>query len=32
MSLGMVACQIAFIVTLPAVLAIFGEKRPAVAD
>lgn len=27
MSLGMVACQIAFIVTLPAVLAIFGEKR-----
>lgn len=32
MSLGMVACQISFIVTLPAVLAIFGEKRPAVAD
>ncbi len=32
MSLGMVACQIAFIITLPAVLAIFGEKRPAVAD
>ncbi len=32
MSLGMVACQIAFIVTLPAVLAIFGEKRPAVVD
>lgn len=27
MSLGMVACQIAFIVTLPAVLAVFGEKR-----
>jgi uncharacterized protein len=27
MSLGMVACQLAFIVTLPAVLAIFGEKR-----
>jgi len=29
MSLGMVACQIAFIVTLPAVLAVFGEKRSA---
>ena len=28
MTLGMVACQIAFIVTLPAVLALFGEKRP----
>lgn len=27
MSLGMIACQIAFIVTLPAVLAVFGEKR-----
>jgi hopanoid biosynthesis associated RND transporter like protein HpnN len=27
MSLGMVACQLAFIVTLPAVLAVFGEKR-----
>jgi predicted RND superfamily exporter protein len=27
MTLGMVACQLAFIVTLPAVLAIFGEKR-----
>ncbi|MGA7829219.1 MAG: MMPL family transporter [Geobacteraceae bacterium] len=27
MTLGMVACQIAFIVTLPAVLALFGEKR-----
>jgi predicted RND superfamily exporter protein len=27
MSLGMVACQLAFIVTLPAVLVIFGEKR-----
>jgi hopanoid biosynthesis associated RND transporter like protein HpnN len=27
MSLGMVACQIAFIVTLPAVLALFGEQR-----
>lgn len=28
MTLGMVACQVAFIVTLPAVLALFGEKRP----
>jgi len=27
MTLGMVACQIAFIITLPAVLALFGEKR-----
>jgi len=27
MTLGMVACQVAFIVTLPAVLALFGEKR-----
>jgi hypothetical protein len=27
MSLGMIACQIAFIVTLPAALALFGEKR-----
>jgi len=26
MSLGMVACQIAFIITLPAVLALFGEN------
>lgn len=28
MTLGMFACQLAFIVTLPAVLALFGEKRP----
>lgn len=27
MSLGMLSCQIAFIVTLPAALALFGEKR-----
>ncbi|MDD2335608.1 MAG: MMPL family transporter [Geobacteraceae bacterium] len=27
MTLGMVACQIAFIITLPAVLALFGEKQ-----
>lgn len=27
MSLGMIACQIAFIVTLPAALALFGEQR-----
>lgn len=27
MTFGMVACQLAFIVTLPAVLALFGEKR-----
>ena len=26
MSLGMIACQIAFIVTLPAVLALVGKK------
>ncbi len=29
MSLGMLSCQVAFIVTLPAALALFGEKRPA---
>jgi uncharacterized protein len=28
MSLGMVSCQFAFLVTLPAVLVLFGEKRP----
>lgn len=28
MSLGMVACQVAFLVTLPAVLTLFGEARP----
>jgi len=27
MTFGMVACQVAFIITLPAVLALFGEKR-----
>jgi predicted RND superfamily exporter protein len=31
MCLGMAACQIAFIVTLPAVLALFGEKREKTA-